>query len=431
MNFRSQNGQVTKVIRGQLGGKVIPFSQLFSVWSEGRLPSLTENLLILGSRVRRMSHGVETDELQVQIEWEDRAGFELVQRVAQMSEEDPLGVVDQAAIQQILGGSDPALIEVQDREGRKVKSASDGAQWSLEWVGYLPRNTSGLNELLREIGAFSLTEQRAVREAARKHREHNAGAFFPYCLYPVTENVEQWKIGKTAEQISYLEEKIEDFGRLIVDPWKDWFCDWVGCCWEQLVHFGVPGVREMMFEQSCWFGKKFNGFDDEKFYNDTWLPWFQKKTEEDRHFIREAEDDAQPDLVVGKYWIPTPHCAITALEENVEHQATEAAKGVLKEVIRNLLTNDCFIKKERVSFSAISKAFKDWPYVIETRRWYQDRSKPQWILDKLPKNKKWQENTLKPDCVHIKIGLWSNDHYFYWKEDVNHEFQTDSWPDEV
>ena len=65
-----------------------------------------------------MTHGVETDELQVQIEWEDRAGFELVQRVAQMSEEDPLGIVDQAAIQQILGGSDPALIEVQDREGR-------------------------------------------------------------------------------------------------------------------------------------------------------------------------------------------------------------------------------------------------------------------------------------------------------------------------
>ena len=431
MNFRSQNGQVTKVIRGQLGGKVIPFSQLFSVWSEGRLPSLTENLLILGSRVRRMTHGIETDELQVQIEWEDRAGFELVQRVAQMSEEDPLGIVDQAAIQQILGGSDPALVEVQDREGRKVKSASDGAQWSLEWVGYLPRNTSGLNELLREIGAFSLTEQRAVREAARRHREHNAGAFFPYCLYPVTENVEQWKIGKTAEQISYLEEKIEDFGRLIVDPWKDWFCDWVGCCWEQLVHFGVPGVREMMFEQINWFGKKFNGFDDEKFYNDTWLPWFQKKTEEDKYFIREAEDDAQPDLVVGKYWIPTPHCAITALEENVEHQATEAAKGVLREVIRKLLTNDCFIKKERISFSAISKAFGDWPYVIETRRWYQDRAKPQWILDKLPKNKKWQENSNKPDCIHIKIGLWANDHYFYWKEDVNHEFQTNLWPDEV
>ena len=157
MNFKSQNGQVTKVIRGQLGGKVIPFSQLFSVWSEGRLPSLTENLLILGSRVRRMTNGIETDELQVQIEWEARAGFELVQRLAQMSEEDPLGIVDQAAIQQILGGSDPALIEVKDREGRKVKSASDGAQWSLEWVGYLPRNTSGLNELLREIGAFSLT----------------------------------------------------------------------------------------------------------------------------------------------------------------------------------------------------------------------------------------------------------------------------------
>ena len=349
MNFRSQNGQVTKVIRGQLGGKVIPFSQLFSVWSEGRLPSLTENLLILGSRVRRMTHGVETDELQVQIEWEDRAGFELVQRVAQMSEEDPLGIVDQAAIQQILGGSDPALIEVQDREGRKVKSASDGAQWSLEWVGYLPRNTSGLNELLREIGAFSLTEQRAVREAARKHREHNAGAFFPYCLYPVTDAIDQWKIGKSKEEIEDLEAKIEENKNRVVDPWKEWYRNWVGLCWEQLVHFGVPGVQEMMYEQNFWYGFNFNGFNPESYFMTVWKPWFDKKLETDNDFLRDEDDGLMVvESVVGKYWIPTPHCAITALEENVEHQATEAAKGVLKEVIRNLLTNDCFIKKEIV-----------------------------------------------------------------------------------
>lgn len=430
MNFKQQNGQVTKVIRGQLGGKVIPFSQLFSVWSEGRLPSLTENLLILGSRVRRVTHGVETDELQVQIEWEGRAGFELVQRVAQMSEEDPLGIVDQAAIQQILGGSDPAQVEVLGREGRKVKSTSDGAQWSLEWVGYLPRNTSGLNELLREIGAFSLTEQRAVREAARRHREHNAGAFFPYCLYPVTENVEQWKIGKTQEEITSLEALISDFGRAIVDPWKDWYCEWINLCWEQLVRFGVPGVREMMFEQITWFKKKFDRFNHEAFFFDTWLPWFQQKAEEEKDFIREDEDNTRPDFIVGKYWIPTPHCAISALEENVEHQPTEGAKGVLKEVIRSLLTNDNFIKKERISFSAISKAFNDWPYVIETRRWYQDRARPKWVLDKLPK-RTWKENEKKPDCVFIKIGLWANDHYFYWREDVNHEFNTDFWPEEV
>lgn len=429
MEFRKQNERATKVIRGQLGGKVIPFSQLFTVWTLGEIPSLRENLLILGNRVRRVHAGRAMEELQVQIEWEDRASFELVQRVAQMSEEDPLGVVDQAAIQQILGGSDPAEVEVQDREGRKIRGLTDGTQWVLEWVGFLPRNTAGLNELLRELGAFSLTEQRAIRKDAQKHREHNAGAFFPYCLYPVTENVEQWKIGKNADQISFLEEKIEDFGRLIVDPWKDWYCDWVGACWQQLVHFGVPGVQEMMFEQVCWFDKKFNGFNDERFYNDSWLPWFEKKLEEDKAFIRDVED-VFPELIVGKYWMPTPHCAIAALEENVEHQATEAAKRVLKEAIRKLLTNDSFVKKERVSFSALSKVFNDWPYVLETRRWYQDRLKPKWVLDKLPKNK-WKENVKKPDCIHIKIGLWSNDHYFYWKEDVNHEFQTDMWPDEV
>ena len=434
MDFRKQNDRATKVIRGQLGGKVIPFSQLFSVWSEGRLPSLTENLLILGSRVRRMTRGMETEELQVQIEWEDRAGSELVQRVAQMSEEDPLGVVDQAAIQQILGGSDPAQVEVQDREGRKIRGTSDGAQWTLEWIGYLPRNTSGLNELLRELGAFSLTEQRAVREAARKHREQNAGAFFPYCLYPVVDSVEQWKIGKTKSEIEGLEAKIEENKDRLVDPWKAWFCKWVGLCWEQLVHFGVPGVQEMMYEQNFWYGFEFNGFNPEAYFSTVWVPWFDKKLEGDRDFLREEDSDIIGGIVaqsvVGKYWIPTPHCAIAALEENVEHQATEAARGVLREVIRTLLTNDCFIKRERVSFSAISKAFKDWPYVLETRRWTQNRKEPQWNLDRLPK-KGWKENTLKPDCVHLKIGLWANDHYFYWKEDVNHEFQTDLWPDEV
>ena len=430
MSFRSQNESATKTIREQLGGKVIPFSQLFSVWSEGRLPRLTENLLILGNRVRRVHAGRETEELQVQIEWDDRAGYDLVQRVVQMSEEDPLGIVDQAAIQQILGGSDPAQVEIQDREGRKIRSLSDGAQWSLEWIGYLPRNTSGLSELLRELGAFSLTEQRAVREAAKKHREHNAGAFFPYCLYPVTDCVEQWKIGKSKEEIDALEAKIEEHKNLLVDPWKEWYRQWVSCCWEQLVHFGVPGVQEMMYEQNYWYGFKFNGFNAESFFSETWFPWFQKKAEEDKDFLRNDDDAVEPEFVVGKYWRPTPHCAITALEENVEHQATDVAKGVLRTIIWHLLTNGHFVKRERVSFSALSRVFKDWPYVLETRRWCQNRKEPQWNLDRLPK-KGWKENSLKPDCVHIKIGLWANDHYFYWKEDVNHEFQVKLWPEEV
>lgn len=430
MEFRKQNERATKAIRGQLGGKVIPFSQLFTVWTLGEIPSLRENLLILGNRVRRVHAGRVTEELQVQIEWEDRASFELVQRVAQMSEEDPLGVVDQAAIQQILGGSDPAEVEVQDREGLKIRSLTDGTQWNLEWVGFLPRNSAGLNELLRELGAFSLTEQRAIRKEAKKHKEHNAGAFFPYCLYPVTDNIEQWKIGKTKEEIEYLEEKIEDNKDQVVNPWKDWYCEWVSACWQQLVHFGVPGVQEMMFEQACWFDKKFNGFNDEEFYNDTWLPWFEKKVEEEKDFVRKEDSFTETEFLVGKYWIPTTHCAIAALEENVEHQSTETAKRVLKEAIRKLLTNDSFVKKERVSFSTLSRVFNNWPYVLETRKWCQDRLKPQWKIDKLP-FKKWKENVKKPDCVHIKIGLWSNDHYFYWKEDVNHEFQTDMWPDEV
>lgn len=430
MNFRRQNERATKTIRAQLGGKVIPFSQLFSVWSEGRLPRLTENLLILGNRVRRVHAGRKTEELQVQIEWDDRAGYDLVQRVVQMSEEDPLGIVDQAAIQKILGGSDPAQVEIQDREGRKIRSLADGSQWSLEWIGYLPRNTSGLHELLRDLAAFSLTEQRAAREAAKRHREHNAGAFFPYCLYPVTDCVDQWKIGKSKEEIEKFEIKIEEHKNSLVEPWKEWYRQWVSCCWEQLVHFGVPGVQEMMYEQSRWFGFEFNSFNADSFFFNTWFPWFKTKADEDKDFLRDDEDAADPEFAVGKYWIPTPHCAIVALEENVEHQATEAAKGVLKEAIRTLLTNDHFVKRERVSFSTLSKVFNDWPYVIETRRWYQDRLRPKWVIDKLPK-KKWKDNAKNPDCIFIKIGLWANDHYFYWREDVNHNFNTDLWPDEV
>ena len=434
MDFRKYNHKITDAIRAQLGGVVIPFSQMYTVWSEGKLPRLTENLLILGNRVRRMQSGRRSEELQVQIEWEDRAGNELVQRVAEMSEENPLGIVDQSAIQKILGGSDPALVEVKDREGRKVRSLADGSQWSLEWIGFLPRNTSGLNELLRELGASSLTEKRAAIRDARRHREHNAGAFFPYCLNPVTETVEQWKIGKNQGEIDRLEMKIKDTNNRIVDPWKEWYRQWVSACWEQLVHFGVPGVQEMMFEQNYWFGFEFNGFNPEAFFSTVWAPWFSEKLEKDKDFLRKEDSDiigsilAQP--IVGKYWIPTIHCAITALEENVEHQATDAAKEVLKQVIRSLLTNDHFVKKERVPFSAISKAFKDWPFVIETKRWYTNRAKPQWVLDKLPKYK-WKENVKKPDCVHIKMGLWANDHYFYWKEDVNQEFQTSLWPVEV
>ena len=430
MNFRDQNSRVMRVIRGQLGGKVIPFSQLFLVWSEGSLPSLTENLLILGSRVRRVTNGVETDELQVQVEWEDRVGFELVQRVAQMSEENPLGIVDQASIQQILGGSDPAQVEVLDREGRKMKSVSDGAKWSLEWVGYLPRNSSGLNELLREIGAFSLTDQRSVREAARRHREHNAGAFFPYCLYPVTDETKEWKKTANNEEYACYQQSCHVYGKPPIKPWKKWYCKWISLCWEQMVLFGVPGVREMMAEQHTWYNTKFDGFDVYTFYSLVWEPWFDKKAKEDKHFIRDEDKLKDKETLIGKYWLPTPHCAISALKENIRHQATEGAKRILTEVIRTLLTNDSFIKKERVSFSAISKAFKDWPYVIETRRWAQNRLKPQWNIDKLPKNK-WKENKKNPNCVYIKIGLWANDHYFYWKDDVNSQFQTDLWPDEI
>ena len=104
--------------------------------------------------------------------------------------------------------------------------------------------------------------------------------------------------------------------------------------------------------------------------------------------------------------MPTPHCALAALEENIEHQATEAAKKALKELCVKLSQNRVFATKERITFSSLTKLFGDQPWIIEKKYWLD--SKKQWSSDKLPK-RKWSENLKKSNCVVLKLGLWGND----------------------
>ena len=497
VSFREESREVQRVLADQVGAKIVPMSMLYELWSEGKMPKLNENLLILASRVKRHTPVRDWEELQIQVEFEERPGHLLVQSLAEQQERDPLGKPDQVAIQQILGGSDPASIQWEGRERRKIDSGSS-SEWSLEWIGFIPRNASGLAEVLRELSASSITEARHVRQQARErraqaqanfdavmeqvragtlpqtalagaatrleradsasrpwvHREQNAGAFFPFTLRPMLQSDEEWREDRTMwtpgqegdpEDSDYddnqpIQTEQDRFwktpaaclpsykDRILVSPWTDEYREWLSCCWEQLVHFGVPGVREQMAEQAFCY-TDIEGFDAKTFYHDEWLPWFKKKVQANKGFVREEDRELYEkmdyEMLIGRYWIPTPHCALVALEENIEHQATEAAKKALKELCVKLSQNRVFATKERITFNSLTKLFGSQPWVIEKKYWVD--SKKQWNSDKLPR-RDWSEKLKQPNCVVLKFGLWGNDHYFYWKEDVNMEFRTRMWP---
>ena len=497
VSFRDENREVQRVLADQVGAKIVPMSMLYELWSEGKMPKLNENLLILASRVKRHTPTRDWEELQIQVEFEERPGHLLVQTLAEQQERDPLGKPDQVAIQQILGGSDPASIQWEGRERRKIDSVAS-SEWSLEWIGFVPRNATGLAEVLRELSASSITEARYARQLARErraraqanfdavmeqvragtlpqtalagaatrleqadnasrpwaHREQNAGAFFPYTLRPMTQSDEEWREDRPMwtpspegdpEDSDYddnqpVETEHDRFwkdpaaclpsykDKILVSPWTDEYRSWLSCCWEQLVHFGVPGVREQMAEQSFCY-TDIEGFNAKVFYEDEWLPWFKKKVQANKGFVREEDQELfekmDYEMLIGRYWIPTPHCALVALEENIEHQATEAAKKALKELCVKLSQNRVFATKERITFSSLTKLFGSQPWVIEKKYWVD--SKKQWNSDKLPR-RDWSEKLKQPNCVVLKFGLWGNDHYFYWKEDVNMEFRTRMWP---
>ena len=496
-SFRDQSREVQRVLADQVGAKIVPMSMLYELWSEGKMPKLNENLLILASKVRRHTSVQDWEELQIQVEFEERPGHLLVQALAEQQERDPLGKPDQVAIQQILGGSDPASIQWEGRERRKLDTGTS-SEWSLEWIGFVPRNATGLAEMLRELSASSITDARHARQVARErraraqanfdavmqqvrsgtlpesalagaaaelnradiatrpwaHRERNAGAFFPYTLRPMLQPEHEWRASRSMwvpgpqgdpEDSDYdsdqeVETERDRFwktpaaclhsyvDRITASPWTEEYRAWLSCCWEQMVHFGVPGVREQMAEQALCYSE-IEGFDAKDFYETIWLPWFKKKVQDNKGFIREEDREffeaKDYEMLIGRYWMPTPHCALVALEENIEHQATEGAKQALRELCVKLCQNRVFATKERITFSSLTKLFGAQPWVIEKKYWMD--SKKQWNSDKLPK-RDWNANLKKPNCVVLKFGLWGNDHYFYWKEDVNMEFRTKSWP---
>lgn len=498
--FRDQSREVQRVLADQVGAKIVPMSMLYELWSEGKMPKLNENLLILASRVKRHTTVRDWEELQIQVEFEERPGHMLVQALAEQQEQDPLGKPDQVAIQQVLGGSDPAMVQWQGRERRKIDTGTN-SEWFLEWIGFIPRNATGLAEVLRELSASSITEARHVRQEARArraqvqarynavmeqvrigelpqtafagvaaelrqvdrdtrpwaHREQNAGAFFPYMLRPELQPEDEWRAERTMWSSSpqgdpddsdydsdqEVETERDRFWKtpaaclpsyveqITASPWTEEYRAWLSCCWEQLVHFGVPGVREQMAEQVFCYSK-IEGFNAKDFYETTWLPWFKKKVQENKGFIREEDQELYEakdyEMLIGRYWMSTPHCALVALEENLEHQATEEAKQALKELCVQLSQNRVFATKERITFSSLTKLFGTKPWVIEKKYWLN--SKKQWSSDKLPK-RDWAVQMKKPGCVVLKFGLWGNDHYFYWKEDVNMEFKTQYWPEQI
>ena len=96
-----------------------------------------------------------------------------------------------------------------------------------------------------------------------------------------------------------------------------------------------------------------------------------------------------------------------------------------------MIKSDSFLKKEKVPFKTIEKWFKDRniPYVLETKI-YRESSK-QWNSYKLPYNK-WKENNTKTNCVYLKVGMWNEEHYFLWREDINSECglnKEGKWPE--
>ena len=64
----------------------MPMSMLYELWSEGKMPKLNENLLILASRVKRHTPTRDWEELQIQVEFEERPGHLLVQTLAEQQE---------------------------------------------------------------------------------------------------------------------------------------------------------------------------------------------------------------------------------------------------------------------------------------------------------------------------------------------------------
>lgn len=412
-DYREQSRAAQDAVMRTLGGKVYQASTLSAVTDLITKEELKQSILLLGNKVEREFGGRKYTDFVLQAEFDPLKVDSLFHFISTVKEDDPRGLITQTAIQKMLGGSDP--LDQADGDPRALrKIQTQERKWSLDWIGLVPRSTDGIPQVLGSLAAFSLTEQRERNELRKLgfHREHNGGAFFPYMLK------EEFK-EESDEDREHREFLEREYGlKELPREWTDKFTRFINwSCW-MFIHYGVPGVREMMTTQYLLYKKRFATFNCEKF-KEEWLETMNKGKFKEEEMMHEYE--------MYTNWLPQPHCAIVALEENFGHQKNPRAEALLRALLERLIHSRTFISKEKIPFEKISNWFKEAkiPYVIE-QKIYNNIQK-RWKSDKLPK-REWKENMLKEDCVYIKIGQWNGEHFFYWREDVNREYQISEWP---
>ncbi len=413
MDYREQSRAAQDAVRRTLGGKVYQVNTLSAVSDLITKEDLKQSILFLGNRVEREFGGRKYTDFKLEVEKEAPMVESLFHFISAVKEDDPRGLITQAAIQKVLGGSDP--LEQLDGDPRALrKIQTQDRKWSLDWIGLAPRSADGLAQVLESQAAFSLTDQRKANELRKLgfHREHNGGAYFPYMLKEeFKEETEEKR--KDREAIEHLYGASE-----LPREWTDEYTDFIDkSCW-MFIHYGVPGVREMMATQHLVYKKQFTSFDCEKFINE----W-----EETMNKGKFKEEDKLTTYEMYTNWLPQPHCAIVALQENFGHQKNPQAEALLRALLEKLIHSKTFLSKEKIPFDKISNWFKEAkiPFVIEQKIYTP--SKKQWNSFKLPK-REWKKNMEQEDCVYIKLGQWNGEHYFYWREDVNREYQIADWP---
>ena len=426
-DFRSKSRAAQEAISRTLGGRVIQASTISAVIDSISRQELENSILLLGNKVIRQFQGRKFTEFNLQVEFDSNKAIDLIHYISEVKEDDPRGLISQSSIQKVLGGSDPLQqSDLDPRAARKVQAIEK--KWSLEWIGLVPRRSNGLPQVLNAFSAFSLTEQRMNREVF--HREHQGGAFLPYMLKEeFREMTGEEKLEREEYERSLdVEDDVHDFDynyksvRDFPSPWTDEFTEFIDKSWKMFFDFGFPGIREMITAQFLYYNKKFKNFNCEKFCKE----WEEKMNEDEgKLFFR----DAKPFHVANMYayWLPQMHCSITALEENIKYQTSENAKNFLRALLEKLTKDNTFVTKDKIPFERISRWFKEAgiPYVIKQKVYNDKQSK--WKTYYLPHNG-WKENIKKENCVYVKLGIWNGEHYFYWRDNVNEEYNINEWP---
>ena len=404
-DFRGQSRDAQSAVTRTLGGRVFQSSMIGSLFDTYSRRELEDFVLIIGNRVEREFEGRKYTDFNLQVEFEPERSISLLKFISEVKEDDPRGIITQRDVQRVLGGSDPRdRVDMDPRALRKIQQQEK--KWRIDWVGLVPRTTSGLSTVLGQLSAFSLTEQRESREFLHRNRQ-NGGAFFPFML---KEEFEE----ETEEQREEREEKERIYECEIPMKWTQRYINFIDKAWQMFDDFGVPGVKEMMAAQFNLYKISFTTFDAEKWTN----KWVNDQ---------ETNDSFKGTAGIYSNWYKSKHCCLSALEEAVKHQETESASRVLESIIIKLTFNQTFLTKDKIIFGRLTKIFEEFkiPFVINQKVFNSEQKK--WKSFKLPK-RGWKENEKDPNCVKINLGLWNNEHFFYWKDNVNKEYDIENWP---